>query len=100
LEWNNLGLPDDWRSRCNAKIGVGCDKCRGSGYRGRIGIYELLVVSEAVRELIQRRTRSSEIRDQAVSEGMLLLRDSGMRKIYDGQTTIEEVARVTMRTEL
>jgi general secretion pathway protein E len=99
-EWKSLGLDDSLRAKCNFREGVGCEKCRKSGYQGRFGIYELLVVSESIRRLIQTRTRSSEIRDQAVLEGMTLLHGSGIQKAYEGHTTLEEVARVTMRTEL
>jgi general secretion pathway protein E len=99
-QWKSLGLPDSLRGQCNARQGTGCDRCRGSGYSGRIGIYELLLVSEPIRRMIQQRTRSSEIRDLAVSNGMCLLRASGLTKVFEGTTTLEEVARVTMRTEL
>lgn len=80
--------------------GSRCANCRGTGYRGREGIYELLLISEAIRQLIQSRSNASEIREQGVKEGMRLLRDSGLLKIEQGLTTQEEVERVTMRTEL
>lgn len=75
-----------------------CPRCRGTGYRGREGIYELLVVNDSVRELIQSRAAASKIRDAAVAEGMKLLRDDGLRKVEQGITTLEEIERVTMRT--
>ncbi len=73
----------------------GCEKCRMSGYRGRRGIFEVLGVSEAIRSLITAQKSSSDIRQQAVSEGMGSLRGDGWQKVFAGITTIEEVLRVT-----
>ncbi|WP_442483017.1 GspE/PulE family protein [Aeoliella sp. SH292] len=80
--------------------GKGCEDCRGTGYRGRIGIFELLVVNDSVREAIQNQANASQIREAAMRGGMRLLRADGIQKILRGQTTIEEVERVTMRTAL
>lgn len=77
-----------------------CSHCRGTGYRGRDGIYELLLVSDAIRQKIQDRSSASVIRETACLEGMKLLRESGMEKVQSGWTTVEEVERVTMRTDL
>jgi general secretion pathway protein E len=74
---------------------VGCEKCRQTGFRGRIGIFELLVVEEAVRSLIVQRKSAAEIRDTAIDGGLSLLRVDGAKKILAGQTTREEVLRVT-----
>lgn len=78
------------------KHGQGCDACRGSGYRERIGIFEMLIVDGAIREDIQRRANASEIRDTALSHGMKLLREDGIDKIRSGMTTIDEVSRVAL----
>jgi general secretion pathway protein E len=75
--------------------GQGCDSCRGTGYRGRTGIYELFVINEDVRSLILRRASSREIRRQAVESGMSVLRLDGWAKACQGQTTVEEILRVT-----
>jgi general secretion pathway protein E len=75
--------------------GKGCDACRGTGYRGRTGIYELFVITEDVRSLILRRASSREIRRQAVDAGMVTLRQDGWAKACEGVTTIEEILRVT-----
>ena len=99
-EWAEVGHAMSDRSNCKARKGKGCKRCRGSGYLGRQGIYELMVISEPIRRLIQDRTRSTEIRDQAIREGMSLLRNSGLHKVLDGETTVDEVGRVTMRSEL
>jgi general secretion pathway protein E len=77
------------------RIGRGCEACAGTGYRGRSGIFELLPVTEGVKELILARADSGAIREKAVREGMRLLRDDGWEKVRIGITTIEEVLRVT-----
>jgi type IV pilus assembly protein PilB len=76
--------------------GVGCDQCNGTGFRGRVGLYEVMDVGEAMRELILVGASGLEIRRKAVEEGMLTLRQSGLRKIKDGVTTVEEVLRETV----
>jgi general secretion pathway protein E len=75
--------------------GKGCDDCRGTGYRGRTGIYELFVIDDEVRSLMLRRSSSRDIRRWAIAQGMTTLRTDGWLKARDGVTTIEEVLRVT-----
>jgi general secretion pathway protein E len=75
--------------------GEGCDACRKTGYKGRVGIYELFVLSEEIRSLILRKAPTSEIRRAAMDGGMLTLREDGWRKARAGQTTVEEILRVT-----
>jgi type II secretion system protein E len=77
-----------WRGR-------GCRACHQSGYRGRKGIFELMVTNDTIHELCVQRVNASAIRNQALKDGMLTLRQDGWRKVLEGQTTIEEVARVT-----
>jgi general secretion pathway protein E len=77
------------------RIGRGCDACAGTGYRGRSGIFELLPVTDGVKELILSRADSGAIREKAIGEGMRLLREDGWEKVRRGVTTIEEVLRVT-----
>jgi type IV pilus assembly protein PilB len=72
---------------------VGCKRCGGSGYRGRIGIYELLVITKSIRDLILRRASTDEIVHVAEEEGMVHLREDGLLKAAQGITTIEEVLR-------
>lgn len=79
--------------QAKANINRGCKDCRGSGFRGRLGIYELLVTSNEVRQLAQERTSSWKIVERAVQEGMLTLRQDGWRKVLNGFTTVEEVTR-------
>ena len=78
----------------------GCPNCRETGYRGRIGLSELLRVDDRVRDKIQQRANASEIRDAAISQGMKLLHQVGVAKIIHGLTTIEEVRRVTIRAAM
>jgi general secretion pathway protein E/type IV pilus assembly protein PilB len=74
---------------------VGCPHCRNVGYRGRSGVFELLCASDRVRELVERNTTAWELKRAAVEEGMLTLRMDGWRKVLAGETTVEEVVRVT-----
>jgi len=75
--------------------GRGCRDCNDTGYRGRRGIYELLQVNEAIRNLINERSPTVVIRQKAVELGMITLREDGLRGIFDGETTIEEVLKYT-----
>jgi type IV pilus assembly protein PilB len=75
--------------------GTGCDTCSGTGYKGRAGLYEVMALSPELRRMILRGASVVEIRDQAVSEGMLTLRMDGMKKIERGITTLEEVVKET-----
>jgi general secretion pathway protein E len=75
--------------------GKGCDECHGTGYRGRTGIYEIFPITEDVRSLILRRAPSHEVRRHAVQHGMSTLRIDGWNKARQGQTTIDEILRVT-----
>jgi general secretion pathway protein E len=77
--------------------GPGCTACRNTGYRGRLGAFELLVVNDEIRRHIQTRASAAEIRDAAVRCGMRTLRDDGIGKALAGTTTLAEVQRVTMR---
>ena len=78
--------------------GKGCKVCRGTGYSGRIGIFEVIEVSKNIRKLINEKCDASTIWKEAVKEGMTTMLDDGLRKCLKGETTIEEVLRVT-RTE-
>jgi type II secretory ATPase GspE/PulE/Tfp pilus assembly ATPase PilB-like protein len=79
--------------------GKGCSACRGTGYRGRVGTFELLTMDERVRKLIQNRATAAEIKEAGVVQGMRTLRDDGVEKVLAGVTTTSEVERVTMRPE-
>jgi type IV pilus assembly protein PilB len=75
--------------------GRGCPACSDMGYRGRKGIYELLIVSDAIRNLINERAPTVVVRQKAIELGMITLRDDGLRSIYEGDTTVEEVLKYT-----
>ena len=76
--------------------GTGCEGCRGTGYRGRTGIYELLLVDEDIRSLIIKKASAGQIRRHAIEHGGLVtLRDDGWAKARSGVTTVEELLRVT-----
>ena len=81
------------------RAGQGCDQCRGSGYSGRIGIFELLRIGETVRKNIGAGTSASQIAEAAVASGMRNLRTDGITRALSGQTTLEEVVRVTMQQD-
>jgi general secretion pathway protein E len=78
----------------------GCERCKGLGYSGRIGIYELMIVNEDLRGLVTRSGHATLIRDSAVADGMRLLKDSGLEKVVAGVTSLEEVQRVTLRASM
>jgi type IV pilus assembly protein PilB len=77
--------------------GAGCHKCNKTGYKGRVGLYEVMEITEELRELILVGASSLELRRKAVEEGMITLRGSGLRKVKLGVTTLEEVLRETVR---
>jgi len=75
--------------------GRGCDVCNHTGYKGRKGIYELLDITDPIRELINQRAPTVVLKQKAVELGMMTLREDGLRCIYDGETSIEEVLKYT-----
>lgn len=77
--------------------GRGCDRCNNTGYKGRVGLYEVMEVSEELRELILVGASGLELRRKAIDDGMITLRQSGLRKVKGGVTTIEEVVRETVK---
>jgi type IV pilus assembly protein PilB len=79
----------------NFYYGTGCEQCNHTGYKGRKGVYELLDITEPIRELIAQRAPSVVIRQKAIELGMSTLRSDGLRSIFEGETTIEEVLKYT-----
>jgi type IV pilus assembly protein PilB len=71
----------------------GCSKCGGSGYKGRIGIHELMVVNEEIRDLINKRGTAEDVRDAAIRNGMITLHKDSMGKVFDGVSSMEEALR-------
>ncbi len=94
-----LGLsPEDVGDRV-FYYGRGCDYCNNTGYRGRVGLYEIMVMDDHLRELVMRHASSALLRQESVKRGMRTLRESGLLAIYDGITTIEEVVKETIFEE-
>jgi type IV pilus assembly protein PilB len=93
LELMNLS-PHDLGDQ-NFYYGRGCSNCHDTGYRGRKGIYELLVITDTIRNLINERAPTVVIRQKAIEMGMTTLRESGLQNIYSGDTTVEEVLKYT-----
>ena len=79
-------------------IGEGCDKCRNSGYSGRLGLYELLVLDDNLRDKIAANPSVTEFRRMCIERGMVTLREDGFKKVSAGQTTVDEILRVTEST--
>jgi type IV pilus assembly protein PilB len=90
------GLPEAELASARPMKGRGCDRCNGTGYKGRLGLFEIMEVSDAMRSLIVTNGNMKDVRTQAIADGMMPLRQAGMLKVRDGITTMEEVARETM----
>ncbi|TVR49237.1 MAG: type II/IV secretion system protein [Puniceicoccaceae bacterium] len=75
--------------------GKGCDECNDTGYKGRMGIYEMLRMTDAMRDLVTERSPTLTLREKALEQGMRTLREDGLRAIFDGDSTIEEVIKYT-----
>jgi type II secretory ATPase GspE/PulE/Tfp pilus assembly ATPase PilB-like protein len=97
---SDLGIRGEAIKSREYQRGKSCGACRQTGYRGRLAICELLVVQDTIRRKIQERASAAEIQEAAIQSGMQLLRQDGFAKILSGMTTPEEVARVTVRSEL
>lgn len=89
-----LGIEFEGEKNVSFYRGRGCDYCRGSGYKGRIGVYELMIVNDRVRDLVLQKSSGHLIREAAMESGMKSLRDDAIAKILLGQTTLEECLRV------
>ena len=95
----SVGFPLDRLEEGTIYEPVGCEECRGTGFKGRTGIYENIVVNDTIRPLIVQRASSSTIKNEALKEGMRTLRDDGWTKVLNGITTIEEILRVSEEDE-
>jgi len=88
-------LPSGWIKKVTLYKGEGCEKCGGTGYKGRQGLYEVMAMSPEIRKLIMATASTDQLRDQAIKEGMLTLRMDGLKKLEKGLTTLEEVMKET-----
>jgi len=91
-----IGFPADEAPRVKLFKGKGCTICNNTGYKGRVGLYEVMEINDALREMILCGASALELRRKAVEDGMITLRGSGIHKLRDGLTTVEEVLRETV----
>jgi general secretion pathway protein E len=90
-----MGIETEKTGIINLKRGKGCLRCRGTGYLGRVGIFEVLPITETIKDIIMRKGSSDMIRQAACNEDMVTLRENAIKKMLDGETTYQEVIRVT-----
>ena len=90
-----VGVVWDTRGKIVVKYGEGCPQCRGTGYLGRTGIFEVMEVNDRIRAIIREKTDAEAIRKAATTDGMVVLRTAAVRKMLNGETTFDEVIRVT-----
>ena len=91
-----VGFSADEARSIKTYKGKGCSTCNNTGYKGRIGLYEVMEITDEMRELILIGASALELRKKAIDDGMISLRESGLHKIREGVTTIEEVVRETV----
>jgi general secretion pathway protein E len=90
-----VGLAWDKHGKITVKYGEGCVQCRGTGYRGRTGIFEVMEVNERIRAVLREKADAEMIAKTAIADGMVVLREAAVRKMLKGETTFDEVIRVT-----
>lgn len=95
-----LQLPLETARKYKFYYGKGCARCNNSGYKGRIGLYELMTITDEIRDAVAAEASSDELRDIARQQGMTTLREAGLKLIFDGLTTIDEVVRETVLEDL
>jgi type IV pilus assembly protein PilB len=93
----DIGFNKEEAAKVKVYKPVGCNKCHNTGYKGRIGLFEVMEVTDDIKDLILSRAQSKEIKKKAMQNGMLTLRRSGLKKIMDGVTSVEEVLRETIK---
>ncbi len=89
----DIGFTEDEARKVTIYKGRGCPFCGNTGYKGRMGLFEVMEVTDSIRELILVGASALEIRRKSIEEGMITLRGSGLEKLRNGETTIEEVLR-------
>jgi len=92
-----IGAGDIIKKDMQLYEGKGCPECRFTGYKGRTAIYEILVMTESIRDMVLKRASAQAIKQKAISEGMHTLRQNGLRKVWQSVTTFAEVVRVTQK---
>ena len=91
----NLGLNPNELGERKFFFGAGCDTCSQSGYRGRTGLFEMIKVTDTFREMINSGAATLVLRQCAIEQGMRTLREDGLRSVFDGESTVEEVLKYT-----
>jgi type IV pilus assembly protein PilB len=91
-----LGVTEEERPKRKFYRGRGCDNCNNTGYKGRIGLFELMVMNDELREMVMQNATTDDVRAKAVTYGMITLRDYGREFVFEGHTTAEEVVRETV----
>ena len=91
-----MELPEEKRENVNLCEAVGCQRCNGTGYYGRIGVYEIMEITPNLRGFIARRASTDALREAAIKEGMLTLKQSVCRLVLDGTTTLTEMQRISV----
>jgi len=97
--FNSAKIPLDWAAEQKFMRGEGCNECGGTGYKGRCGFYEVMIMSTPLRKAIMQEIGTDDLRNIAQSEGMLTLREDGMKKVEKGVTTMEELIKETTASE-
>jgi type IV pilus assembly protein PilB len=92
----DIGFKPEELGEVKVVKGKGCATCNGTGYKGRVGLYEVMEITEGIRDLIMVGATAVEIKRKALDEGMLTLRQSGLEKIRNSVTTVDEVVRETV----
>jgi len=92
----DIGYAPEVAPKVKLYKGKGCATCNSTGYKGRVGLYEVMEISDSIREMILTGASSVELKNKAIEEGMITLRGSGLRKIQAAMTTVEEVVRETV----
>jgi len=91
-----MGMDPEQAQKIDCFKGKGCTVCGNTGFKGRIALYEVMPISESIRELILMGASSTEIKNEAIAQGMKTLRQSGLTKIAEGVTSVSEILRTTM----
>ena len=95
-----LQLPLEKARQYKFYYGKGCTRCNNAGYKGRCGLYELMEITDEIRDMITAEASVDELRNMARTQGMTTLREAGLKLIFDGVTTIDEVVRETVMEDV
>jgi len=95
VDLQKMGFPVSGQGKVELKRGKGCKECRGTGYSGRLGVFEIFPMSDKIKQLVMKKATDAELRRVAIREGMTTLREDAWQKVRSGLTTVEEALRVT-----